>query len=1264
MSREVLEDIINNFDIENFTQFFRLKNNFFVPSDEAMFIPDDKKENFEIGRVIGNIDFEDGRLIICGFKVKKELSERSGKKAQYELGKFILKNKNKDAGIFIFYDSKGDFRFSLIFVDYCGKRKEFSFYKRFTYFVSKNQTNNTFKKQIGDGDFGLLKKIKEAFSVEPITKEFYKEIQTWFFTALDKIYFPDDKEENKPLHLIRLLSRLIFIWFIKQKELIPDKIFDLNEVKKIVKDFYISQNSCNYYNAILQNLFFATLNQPIKDRGWAFNKGFLENKSTYGIKQLYRHEDKFLIPPEKVQEMFSEIPFINGGLFDCLDKEDENGRVIYIDGFSREEKKQAKIPDYLFFSEEIKTDLSKYQIKSNQKARGLINILKNYNFTIDEATPIDQEVALDPELLGKIFENLLAVYNPETATTARKATGSYYTPREIVDYMVHQSLLEYLKNKIPDLSEEKLDLILSYSDEKVEIEEKQKEKIVRAISEIKIIDPACGSGAFPMGILNKLVYVLGKIDPDNKYWKSIQFEKLENEIREKLKKPEKEKEERLKTIKDELEETFNENLFYPDYARKLYLIENCIFGVDIQQIATQLSKLRFFISLIIDQKVDKNKENFGIIPLPNLDLKFITANSLIGLGIEENLQKRLFQDESIQILFNEIKEKYHRYFRAKLRGDKKKIREKIEKLRNQLSESLRSSVVLEKEKALKELNEQAKTIQEEIEKIKLEPEQFEVFEQSRLFGNFSQLRIDLRQKKVENKLKELKEVNKKIKAIEKNIKGDTLKQLAEKILAFKPFDQNYSNPWFEPEWMFGVSDGFDIVIANPPYIGEKGHRNIFEEIKNSNLGEFYQGKMDLFYFFFHLALNISKEGGIISFITTNYYLTATGAKKLREDFYKRTIIKKLINFNELKIFESALGQHNMITILQKGNNKNVFAETCITKRQGLAKPEILKQIFSGEDRETQYYKVLQEDLYDSSEYYIRISGVSNFSDNPIQKILEKIKILGVPLGNICNVNQGIVTGADKVSKKHIEKYKINANVGDGIFVLSDEEVKRLNLTDKEKEILKPWFKNSDIYRYVTIAKTNQNILYINRDTKAIGDNIKEHLKYYKKILEERREVKNNVIQWWQLQWPRNQSFFDGPKIVAPQRSPQNTFGYNEIPWYAASDVFFITSKDSFLSLKYILALLNSKLYYLWLYFRGKRKGEILELIAKPLSEVPIKKISKEEQKPFIDIVDKILSLKNQNPKADITEYEKQIDQLIYKLYDLTDEEIKVIENYG
>jgi type I restriction-modification system DNA methylase subunit len=171
------------------------------------------------------------------------------------------------------------------------------------------------------------------------------------------------------------------------------------------------------------------------ERKFAAENGFHTNKKEYGVKTLFRYADKFLIPKEKVLELFNDIPFLNGGLFDCLDKEDESGKVIYIDGFSRNPKKQAKIPDYLFFQkEEVKVDLSKYGLGSNKKVRGLIEILKSYNFTIDENTPIDQEIALDPELLGKVFENLLACYNPETATTARKATGSYYTPREIVDY--------------------------------------------------------------------------------------------------------------------------------------------------------------------------------------------------------------------------------------------------------------------------------------------------------------------------------------------------------------------------------------------------------------------------------------------------------------------------------------------------------------------------------------------------------------------------------------------------------------------------------------------------------------------------------------------------------------------------------------------------------------------------------------------------------------------------------------------------------------
>jgi len=222
-----------------------------------------------------------------------------------------------------------------------------------------------------------------------------------------------------------------------------------------------------------------------------------------------------LISEEEALGLFKDVPFLNGGLFDCLDKIDGE----YIDGFSRNPAKQAVIPDYLFFEDkEQKVDLSSYGIGSNKTVRGLIEILNSYNFTIDENTPIDKEVALDPELLGKVFENLLASFNPETATTVRKATGSYYTPREIVDYMVETSLAEYLKEKLPNIAEEKLKLLLSYSDEVLEFSEAEKQLIISAIDEIKVIDPACGSGAFPMGILQRLVYVLQKLDPANKYW--------------------------------------------------------------------------------------------------------------------------------------------------------------------------------------------------------------------------------------------------------------------------------------------------------------------------------------------------------------------------------------------------------------------------------------------------------------------------------------------------------------------------------------------------------------------------------------------------------------------------------------------------------------------------------------------------------------------------------------------------------------------------
>ena len=534
--RELAQKLSNEFSCENLEEFLIRKNPDFVIHRQRLHdLEEHLNEIFPIEEVykFAEVNLKDYyRFVVFVIKTNEPLTERRSKKKQYEVAKRLLKTSLVNAGLFIFHDEEGNFRFSLVYSIFQETKSKFSYYKRFTFYVSPNISNKTFIIQIGDCNFTTFDEIKKAFSIEPVTKQFYEEIQSWYFWAMDKIKFPDDykysenpekdREIRNATNLIRLITRIIFIWFIKEKGLIPEVLFDREKLKEIVKDFSKPYAS-NYYNAILQNLFFATLNSKMKERSWAKDEGFLKNRSNYGVKNLYRYEDKFLVSEDKVLGIFKDIPFLNGGLFDCLDKEDEK---IYIDGFTRIQKKQAIIPDYLFFQQnETRVDLSEYGLGSSKQVRGLIEILKSYNFTIDENTPIDQEIALDPELLGKVFEILLASYNPETATTARKATGSYYTPREIVDYMVEESLREYLKTKLPDIGEDKLDILLSYSEEVPDFSDEEKQKIISAIDEIKILDPACGSGAFPMGILHKLVYILQKIDPDNKQWHELQYQK-------------------------------------------------------------------------------------------------------------------------------------------------------------------------------------------------------------------------------------------------------------------------------------------------------------------------------------------------------------------------------------------------------------------------------------------------------------------------------------------------------------------------------------------------------------------------------------------------------------------------------------------------------------------------------------------------------------------------------------------------------------------
>lgn len=754
----------------------------------------------------------------------------------------------------------------------------------------------------------LYKYWQDVLSVSILNKVFYKELSNWYFWAINEVRFPNEPnqlelgvdnkkfdevlKEHRGKNVIRLLTRLLFIWFIKEKGLIPEEIFDEKEIAKHFIDGFTPEKpkgmfangkySSKYYRAILQNLFFATLNQPRGERQ------FRTDGKHMNATQLMRYKSYLKEPDYFIELMEGKVPFMNGGLFECLDKphptlKSSHGgdKIIYVDGFSDREDNDLIVPDFLFFDTDEELDLSKEygNAKSKkEKTRGLFNILKSYKFTITENTPIDEEVALDPELLGKVFENLLASYNPETKTTARKQTGSFYTPREIVNYMVEESLIAYLKNELlneePGVVELGKDQIALFGNEtkkgqltletkidespfkgnEVELEKKLhqlvsfsnvnpfdnmpevQKKIIKALDTCKILDPACGSGAYPMGILQKMVHILHKIDPNNTEWKQRQIDRV-NEAIDRLEYVE-DAETKNKAIKElkaqiaDIEAAFNNNEL--DYGRKLFLIENCIYGVDIQPIATQISKLRFFISLVVDQKVDPNKENFGVRPLPNLETKFVAANTLIGLP--KQIMGSLFDKREVKKLEDELKKVRHKLFSVKTPSIKRELRAKDKELREEMQLALAEQL-----------------------------------------GN----------------------------------------ETAQLLAQWDPYDQNTSSSFFDKEWMFDISDGFDIVIGNPPYVSAVSMSRSDSE-KNIYKAEYPEakGSYDLYILFLLNALRLTNNFGIYSWIIPNKFLISDYATLTKHKLIDNGLLSS-IDVSVFNVFENA----SVYPIIIFGNKK-------------------------------------------------------------------------------------------------------------------------------------------------------------------------------------------------------------------------------------------------------------------------------------------------------------------------------------------------------
>jgi len=582
MSRVILENIIKEeFDSLKFVRFFREKNRNFASKKEDLLQYNDG--DFKDGLKLGEINSShDERLVVCIFKVTQSLSERSGKKAQYEKGKRILKDWQYDAGIFIFYDKDSNFRFSLIYTNYLGKKRDWSTFRRFTYFVNKEFTNKTFLQRIGDGDFSSLEKIKEAFSVEKVTNKFFDEFRKYFektkkeFEKLNEntvcLWLKDNysnegyKEQiNKFVYIF--LGRIIFIYFLQRKGWIENQ---KNYIRNIVED----KNNLLLYSNFFQPLFFDVFSKKEKDR------------------------------PEGTKKRYKDTPYLNGGLFEKSELENQ----------------LEKSGKFILFGDDFIREI-------------ILNFFETYNFTVDENLPDDQEISIDPEMLGKVFENTL-----EEEERGKK--GTFYTPKEVVHFMVKDSLWRFLQNETK-INKNKLHKLIYSVEEKIDLKKDEIRLIDFKLENIKILDPAVGSAAFPVEMMRVLVDLRKKLN--------VNIGKNINEAS----------------------------------LKKRFIKEN-LYGVDIDPGAIEVAKLRLWLSLVVDYKKSEVK------PLPNLDFQFRLGNSLqekiddIDV-FNNNGDKDLFSNISeFDRLKDKMIEKKSKFYDADNENEKRKLKKDFDNLEHKL----------------------------------------------------------------------------------------------------------------------------------------------------------------------------------------------------------------------------------------------------------------------------------------------------------------------------------------------------------------------------------------------------------------------------------------------------------------------------------------------------------------------------------------------------------------------------------------------------
>jgi hypothetical protein len=828
-----------------------------------------------------------------------------------------------------------------------------------------------------------------------------------------------------------------------------------------------------------------------------------------------RPNDDFTMPDGEVVK----IPYLNGGLFE----------------------KEAEKYDFLTFPSDLFANLFEF--------------FDQYNFTIFEDGPEEHTVAVDPEMLGHIFENLLE---------DNKDKGAFYTPKEIVHYMTQESLIEYLHTQIPEADRTELENFVKNKENQLSKEYKQ--QIDQKLDTVKICDPAIGSGAFPMGLLQEIFGLKERIAYDLGY-------KVWNPA------------------------TVKENI-----------IQKSIYGVDIERGAVDIARLRFWLSLIVDEEMPK--------ALPNLDYKIVVGNSLVSK----------FDDTVIEIDW-----------------DRKGSVGEADKLVQGVQNALKSISDKQKQFFESKSNKQKAKLKAEIRNLKLD-----VLFNQLSFNKASYL----------NKSQKVSDIGFGLKANDHKKNLDIDLQVAEfdqTLAKLKRLKDNSDQPFNHFDWKLDFPEvlnplvneetGFDIVIGNPPYIKEYTSREAFDGFRNS---PYYQGKMDIWYGFACKSLDLLKKDGVECFIAQNNWITSAGASKLREKVLQETEIKLFTDFWNYKVFASA-GIQTMIYLLKKSYpEKDYLLKYSVLKEDKLSNRQLnnFLDFYSKIDFGKKYIKEQNNSNFDSKQI--------DFNSDSLGLILDKIAMSANFRLNDNEVANGIHPHFDFVNKKMLEKLGPDYKVGQGIFGLSKQELESLNLNKTEKALIKRYYpdtKNLNIY----YAKPNDDysIIYTTSDYKnpnSLNDkqNLKSHLDQFKKVITSDNKP-------YGLHRARKEEFFISEKIVAQRKCPNRPiFTYIDFESYFSATFYIIKSER--VDLKYLTILLNSQLSKFWFRYKGKMQGNNYQIDKNPLVNMPIKNTNNyhsfnrlfEYRKAIAIYENPIFNTVPNNHIA--AAFEEVIDALVFELY--------------